>query len=383
MVLSSAITIVSQTFSTLLFAHQQAHVDNLLRLGLIAIRTIVTVGLLMAGAGLLSLAWANLVATIAMAAAAAYRVRQSLPGLSVARRHFSWDVLNRSGRIGVWFTVGSIAGVLILNLDRIVTAKLVSVEMVTTLALTGKVYVLAWTFVQLTTNMARPGLAQMLGAGRMDQARETYHRLVRLSTGVAVVTAGCLWAGNGHFVRWWVGPANYGGPTLDALLALNVVVHSWVLPNRALLVAGLVYVPQNATSRLVEGIVNVALSIALGRAWGLNGILAATAIAGTLTSCWYFPYLTARYFKVPTMRLLRRDIPPLAALALVAIAAAVAGRRFPTQLAGLPAAAMASGMCVLGCLPGLWFLALNAGARQSLLAAVIGRTRRMRTNDTA
>lgn len=64
MALGSALTVGSQTFSALLIAHQQIHVDNMIRLGLIIIRTALTVGLLMAGYGLLSLAVAHLTAVV-------------------------------------------------------------------------------------------------------------------------------------------------------------------------------------------------------------------------------------------------------------------------------------------------------------------------------
>ena len=372
MVLSSAVTVVSQTFSTLLFAHQQAHVDNLLRLGLVAIRAALTVALLMAGVGLVSLAWANLAATAAMAATAVFRVRKYLPALSISLRHFRWAVLKGSGRIGTWFSLGGIAGVLIVNLDRIVTAKLVSVETVTTLALTGKVYVLAWTFIQLATGMARPALAQLVGSGRLDRARQTYEELAALSGGIAITLAACLWAGNGHFVRWWVGPQNYGGAALDALLALNVIVHAWVLPNRAMLAASLASVPEHNLSRFAEGALNVALSVTLGQAWGVKGVVAATAIAGVASSCWYLPRLTARFFGVGWLQLHRSHAARLALLALAAASAAVIGRVVAVDLRDLPGAAVGSAVALAVCAPALWFVALNKTTRSRALAVVRG-----------
>lgn len=100
--------------------------------------------------------------------------------------------------------------------------------------------------IQQVTNTARPALAQIIGQGDLEGARRKYHQLSMLSTGLALIPAAGIWAGNGAFVSWWVGPQNYGGGLLDALLALNLVVHSWVLPNRAILVAGMAFVPQNS-----------------------------------------------------------------------------------------------------------------------------------------
>ena len=63
LVAASAIGFSTKTFSALLVANQQIHVDNLLRLALLAIRTFLTVVLLKKGWGLYSLAAANLAAT--------------------------------------------------------------------------------------------------------------------------------------------------------------------------------------------------------------------------------------------------------------------------------------------------------------------------------
>lgn len=371
MVLGAAIRVGAQTFSSLLIAHQQIHVDNLLRLILLSLRTLITVALLIWGLGLLSLGLASLFATAVTSILAWYRVRRLLPGLRIRWRNFSWSVLRETGGLGIWFSLGGLAGILILNLDRIVTAKLVSVEMVTTLALTGSVYVLTWSALQQITNTARPALAQIIGESRMDDAREKYHQLVSLSTGLAIIAAGSLWAGNGAFVPWWVGPQNYGGAWLDGLLAVNLVVHAWVLPNRAILTAGLKYVPKSSGSRFVEGLVNLAFSIVLGWRWGVVGVVAATAVAGILTTCWYLPWLTAQQFGVSLGTLWKRDLPALAGTSLAVLFAAVLGRSIAETFGGIGGAFF--GVGTSGALGSVLFVAflVDRSVRNKFFALVI------------
>ena len=115
-----------------------------------------------------------------------------------------------------------------------------------------------------------------------------------------------LWAGNGIFVPWWVGSQNYGGIWLDLALAMNLIVHAWVLPNRAILSAGLIVRPQTI-SRIIEGGLNFGLAVLLGIHFGLLGIVISTAIAGIITSCWYLPLLTARLFKQKYLKFLYED----------------------------------------------------------------------------
>ena len=89
MVLGSALTVATQTFSALLVAHQQIHIDNIIKLVLIAVRTGLTVVLLINGYGLVSLAIAHLVAVVFTTALAVYRVRHLLPGLCISWENFS------------------------------------------------------------------------------------------------------------------------------------------------------------------------------------------------------------------------------------------------------------------------------------------------------
>lgn len=379
MTLGSAISVGTQTFSALLVAHQQIHIDNLLRLGLIVIRTGLTVGLLMAGYGLLSLAWANLAAAAITSLLAVYRVRRYLPGLSIHRRHFSWDILRQTGGTGIWFSLGGLAGIMIMNLDRIVTAKIISVEMVTTLSLTGRIYTLAWSVVQQITNTARPALAQILGEGKKTLALENYHRLTAVSSGLAILLAASLWAGNESFVNWWVGPQNYGGPGLDALLALNLVIHSWVLPNRAIITAGLTYIRHNSASRIVEGAINLLLSITFGLLWGVKGIIFATAVTGLLTSCWYLPLLTARYFDITMWALLRYNLRKLCVLMLILIPTMLLGRMFSSEFHGIQAAALGTGLSLFVGVFYFWFFLIDQITKGKILtrlniSSVLGKS---------
>ncbi|MDD3582349.1 MAG: hypothetical protein PHW74_15200 [Desulfobacca sp.] len=290
------INMATQTFSALLVAHQQIHIDNLIRLALIAIRTGLTVVLLLGGLKLLSLAVANVTAISITTSLAVLRCYKMLPDLTIRYRLASWDQLKSLGNLGIWFSLGGLAGIFIESLDRVVAARLLSLESVTTLALTSRVYLLAYGVLGQITNIARPALGQLFGEGKLIQALNSYRNIFIISNGLAISLAFSLFAANGWFVVWWVGSENYGGWWLDLALGLNLIINCWVLPNRATLSAALIVRPQTI-SRVIEGILNLSLAIILGRYFGLPGIVFSTALAGILTSCWYLPRLTAALFQ--------------------------------------------------------------------------------------
>lgn len=359
LVVVSAIGFSTKTFSALLVANQQIHIDNLLKLVLLAIRTVLTVVLLKKGWGLYSLAAASLTATLVTSGMAVWRTRRLLPGLQIRRALASWDVLKSLGGLGIWFSLGGLAGLLITSFDRVVAAKLISVETVTTLSLTGRVYALFAGLLDQITNTARPMLGQLLGQHKLAEAQRVYSHLFRLSTGAAVVVALSLWAGNEPFVTQWVGGQNFGGALLSLALALNFIVNSWVLPNRAVLSSALVVRPQ-ALSRIIEAVLNLGLSVLLGHYFGLIGIVLGTAIAGLLTSIWYLPLLTAQLFKCPWLQFVRQDALPILLLAVFLLPVVWLTQAAGNRIGGFLGAGAGSGLTALvGC--GLmWLIALDA-----------------------
>jgi O-antigen/teichoic acid export membrane protein len=371
LLVGTAMSLGTQTFSALLVAHQQIHVDNALNLLNLATRTVLTVVLLKAGWGLYSLGVANLAAKLTTSALAVVRTFRLLPALQLRWRHVSWEVLKGTGGIGIWFTLGSLAGIMVMSLDRVITGKLVSIDMVTTLSLTGRLYALAASLLDPITNTARPMLAQLIGQQKMEAAAAVYHQLFTLSTGLAFVAAASIWAGNGPFVTRWVGARNYGGWLLDLALALRLVVNSCVLPNRAVLTANLV-MKQPVIMRFAEVGLSFLLVALLASKLGVTGIVFGFLLGGVFTSVWYLPYLTAKLFHRSLWRFARQDLLRVFASAALIVPLAFLFQRLGLKVGGYAGAALAMAGCgSVGCAV-LWVGALDAKLRVRILQRVNG-----------
>src|SRR5207247_8151339 len=122
-------------------------------------------------------------------AMAFWRTWRFLPGLQIRWVLASWDVVKSLGSLGIWFSLGGVAGIVITSLDRVVAAKLISIETVTTLSLTGRVYALFAGLLDQITNTARPMLGHLFGQNKITEAQRIYHQLFKLSTGFAVIAA--------------------------------------------------------------------------------------------------------------------------------------------------------------------------------------------------
>jgi O-antigen/teichoic acid export membrane protein len=367
--LGSAIAFSTRTFSALLVANQQIHIDNILKLLLLAIRTVLTVVLLLRGWGLYSLAAANLTATVITSALAVLRTFHLLPGLKIRRHLASWDVFKGMGSLGIWFSLGSLASLVISSLDRIIAAKIISVESVTTLTLTGRVYVLCGGSLIQLSNTAMPMLGQLLGQGKKAEAERVFRQIFTVSTGLALVVAASLWAGNQAFVTRWVGARNFGGPVLSLAFALSLIVNSWVFPHRVILVSALIARPQTLC-RLVEAAIHLGVSLVLGRYLGLVGVVLGTSLASLLTSLWYLPLLTARLFERSWSAQMREDGLPIVIVGALLAPVAYAGSLLSNLIRGFPGALFGAGLAgAVGCAL-LWAVAFDGSTRARLIQNV-------------
>jgi O-antigen/teichoic acid export membrane protein len=386
-VLGGALSIGSQTFSAILIANQQMHVDNLLSLLLIIIRTVLIVVLLELGCGIYSLAIAHFVSKAVTAVMMVVRTYRLLPYLQIRYRFASWETFRQIGGVGIYFSLGGLAGVIIHSLDSTVAARVVSVDSVTSFLLTGKFYELSGGLVWLITENARPILGQMLGQNKMKESLATYRQLFALSTGLAVVAAFSVWSGNKSFVARWVGEVNYAGRFVDLALALSLITGLWSMPNRAILSANLA-VRAQCIVRLIEGALNLGLSIILGKKYGLAGIVGATVIASLVTSMWLLPLFTARMFNRPFIRFIWDDAARVFLLMLCLFPIALAARGVSTDLTGYLGAvigAALTGACGLGL---IWFLMLDRSIRsrfpiRQMYEKLIARTVRALTGTPA
>jgi O-antigen/teichoic acid export membrane protein len=369
MVLSSAICLGTRTFSTLLVAHQRMAVNNQIQIGLFILRSALIILLLLYGSGVIALAIAELAATLATSVVTVRQTFSTIPGLSIRRKYLSWTTLREIWSPGLWLSLSSVGVLIKMNVDKVVTARMLSVADVTTFVLTGRLYAQANSLLGQITNTARPALGQLLGQGDLDRAVQVYRRIFSVSLGSAIIVLMSLWACNAAFVTRWVGARNYGGGALDVALALNVLVYATLLPNRAFMTAAM-QVRHQTVVGLVESVLNLSLSIFLARRIGLVGVAASTSLAAALTSLWIIPYLAARTAKRSVTTFWIEDVGPNVLLAGALLPVAVLGHALAGTVGGFPGAAIALMTTGLLGLLLAWFIVLDSKQRQHVLALV-------------
>ena len=98
------------------------------------------------------------------------------------------------------------------------------------------------------------------------------------------------------FVKLWIGEVSILSSEIVMVVTLNLYMESMKQVGGAYRKSvGLFHKFDKVV--MIRGILNIVLSVVLGKIWGLLGILVATAISNLITVYWYVPYRLYKYFE--------------------------------------------------------------------------------------
>jgi len=297
LVAASAAHVMSQVFSALLVSAKLIHIDNRIKIVSIIPKILFTVLFLLLGWKLVGLALANMIASLTPIVISIFYVRKAFPQIPIRLKFWTKRHTNDLLIKGIWFTIGGVAGILISGLDRIVIAKVVSLEIVASFLITQKLYFLADKILGQIFNVTRPYMGQLYGAGSYERLHSLYGFFKRISIYVAVLSAILIFLINDLFVKIWVGIDLYSGNQVSFFIALNFIIQFVLLPNRVLLATTLHRLSWQNSLRVVEGVLNLGLSILLGRLYGVIGVISGSILASIVISNVVFNFFCDELFR--------------------------------------------------------------------------------------
>jgi O-antigen/teichoic acid export membrane protein len=181
--------------------------------------TVVTIALVLAGAGLASLAAGWVVTQALSALACALRLRSQFPGIWAAPAvspslRETRDVFSRSG----WVSLSQIGQVFLNGSDVIVLGTILGPAATVPYACTGKLITVLANHPQLLMQAAAPAIAEMRTSATHGDLARVALALMRAMLIVSGAVACFVLAANEIFVAWWVGPEQFSGVALTVLL---------------------------------------------------------------------------------------------------------------------------------------------------------------------
>lgn len=281
---------LAQVYASLLRAYRQIHIDNAIGILSTIIDAALIVLFLISGTGLIGLAATALISQFLIAGLSIYRVKRFLPDIRINYFKIEKRQLKELFQLGIWFFIGSLSVLFIEQFDQLLTGSLISIETVTVLVITAKLFELSRKLIYTLSNNFRPYFGKLIEEQKTVEAYKYYRLLRQWSLLAAIFVASIIFYVNEVFVSIWVGANFYGGHLLSMVLAINLLYYCWKLPSRAFLSANLMLKEQSIAG-IFEGFFNVLLSYYLGIIYGVIGILAGTFLSGFFIQLFFYGYL--------------------------------------------------------------------------------------------
>jgi O-antigen/teichoic acid export membrane protein len=312
---SAAATFLQAPFESVLVAHQRFQVTNAIGVVIIMVRAALTVWLLKVGYGIVALALVGAGLTAASACMSAAIARASyrwlLLSLGSVRRVYLTELMSYGGKS---FVV-AVAVALVYQCDLFVIGANLPPVSITTYTLAATLFGYLIQFVSAVMRTFTPHTTGLFSLGRMEELRSFYVRgTYSMFAFAGLVVAGCLLFGEAFFTLWVVRQYSASSQVL-ALLVIAFFFDTGTRVGSAIL-SSTAEIGQLAVVAICEGILNIALSIALVGKYGYLGVAVGTLIPNVICRGIWLPGYVCRTLGIG------RAVPVLATACGILTAAA-------------------------------------------------------------
>lgn len=233
--------------------------------------TIATVALVVAGAGLYALAAGWAFVQLVTPIVSYLRLRREHRGVLPSRLpRLEGEAAGSRLRHGAWASLSQVAQIFLYGTDVLVIGKLLGPAAVVPYVCTAKLVTVLANQPQMILQAAVPALSELRGGGRREHTARVCAALAQAMLLVSGWGACVVLATNRGFVNWWVGPEQYGGHLLTALVLANMLLRHFNLTVAAFLFSH-ARDRRLALTALADGAATVATMLLLTRPLGAAG----------------------------------------------------------------------------------------------------------------
>lgn len=248
------------------------------------VNSAVSVGLILAGSGLASLAWSWIASQAALHLVCGWRLWRRYPHL-LPRRFGApdWSLIRTQMGEGFWASLNQVAVVLLNATDVYLIGLLLGPSAVVPYACTSKLILVLGNHAQSVLHLSLPALAEVRASQSSDRVLTVCTSLtqsVLLMSGAVCVL---VLAVNQGFVTWWIGADQFGGQALTWLLLLLLVLRQWNL-TMVFSIFSFGYNRRIPITTILDGLVTLGAMALLIRQYGLVGAPLGSLIGVCLVS---------------------------------------------------------------------------------------------------
>ena len=215
-----------------------------------------------------------------------FYLHKIVPDLSVSRKFADKNTAKELMTPGVYFFILQLAGGLIWATDNIIISAVLGVADVAPYAIIFKVFMLTIGVVSVITSNMLPSITAAYALNNKEHLSDLYTKALKLCFGLGLLALFLLVSIGPDLIIKWIGIDNYVGNTTFYFFICLIFISIILWPSDAILV-GTTQHKGYALVAVLEGIINITLSIWWIHIWNVAGVAAATLAARLATNGWY------------------------------------------------------------------------------------------------
>ena len=319
------------------------------------------------GGGIVELAIVAGVAIIVRRWVSGYFVRRRLPDWFSAPEPFSRTLVGSMARpMGSAWLVG-VGAFLLLRTDQYFIVGTLDPKALPAYQGAYQIFFSLSQFALITSGSVGVFLSHYWAAGQYEAFRRTVLLSLRIALAILWFGIATLMAIGGSFFDLWLGPGNFLGYGLMAAFALTMLVDAQqnILTNADRATEHEVY----GRWLILCGVLNVAITYVMNKAFGLVGIALSTSIAMLLTTGWLSAMNAQRRLKIafPTQVLPVQAFTAMGAVGVFGLIKGLAWLMGPERLTPFGGSALGLTVGPAALTIWIWFVVFSADQRRKLL----------------
>jgi O-antigen/teichoic acid export membrane protein len=352
MVLQVSLGFIGLLPEGILFAHHEFVARNAVRLAGVVLRFALTIGLLTVTHSLVLLASIQLLCLVFDFTVSLLLIRRRYPGVRISLADADFTVVRRVLSFSVYVLLLSAGARLAFETDALVIGAMFGVAAIPFYVVANSLVVYLMEFVLAIAAVVSPMATKLNTEGRIEELRQMFLTWSKIALSLSLVAGVFLCVFGPRFIGWWIDPS-FEAPSGRVLqiLVLSCLVF---LPVRGValpIMIGLGKPQMPTTAFLAAGVLNVVLSVALARPFGLAGVAIGTAVPNVLFGVFVL-VITCRELRV-SLRTYVEYVVPRAALGALSMLLPLLWLRIGLDVQSMPGM-VAAGVVMLAIFAVTW-----------------------------
>jgi O-antigen/teichoic acid export membrane protein len=293
---SAGLSVFKSLFSSVIIASRKIYLDNSIQI-LINLINYSLVLLLTPMLGGVGLAIITLSVSLMVLVRSKRRVHLLFPFLGISKNNFDYRELKSLLSNGIYFSLGSVATILITKIDSFILGKYVGLEVVASYFISIKLFILVQKMVQILYNNYRPYISFFYGKSDFDSIKLFYTTTSWFLYGISITLIAMAMMFNSYFVTLWVGKEYLLQQKFIILFGIFILLDLFTLPSRVVLVSTLYDIKHQSFSRIAEGCSRLLIISLLLNSISFLSLPLSSVISIFVFGNVFFHFQLSRFFK--------------------------------------------------------------------------------------